>query len=112
MANSAKCTKCGEECRVIKNGFHHRWEMNGLTYTGDLWGCFGCGHFQLHGIPERSHLWEPLIGMVYGNRVTDPKNKRHLAILDPVLTVTPEFEHYMKTWYPHWGHAIPPTKET
>ena len=111
MTREPTCHKCGRYCEVIKTGFYHRQD-NGLTYTGDLFGCLACGHFQLHGIPSRSHIWDLLFGTASGLMEIDPKNKRYMAMLNPVLTVAPVFQQHMNEWYPNWGHPLPPVKET
>ena len=110
MAKSI-CIECSYECVTLKTGFYHRQD-DGLTYDGDLFGCKRCGHYQLHGIPNRSHIFHNLIGTVSGTMVEDPKNGRYRAILNPMLIVTPEFVEHMKRWYPDWNHPLPLIEET
>lgn len=110
MAKSV-CIKCSYECIAIKNGFYHRQD-DGLAYNGDLFGCERCGHYQLHGIPNRSHLFDNVMATASGTMVKDPKASRYMAILNPILIMAPGFSEYMKKWYPLWSHPLPPIEET
>lgn len=93
------CIDCQRIMEVIKNGFHHLGPDGGVR-SGDLWRCYACERFQLHGIPQGQHPWWPLYGLVEGVRVEDPSNEHSLAYLGAKFDFLPPFYVHMEMWYP------------
>jgi len=99
--NARICTKCSNELRVVKTGFHHLGPDGGVR-SGDLYHCKACDRFQLHGIPDGAYPYWPLFGVVLRGqrtRETEP-NSYWSAYLSPKIFFLSTFHTHLRKWYP------------
>lgn len=94
------CIRCGQVMQPIKNGFYYSMP-DGKVRNSDLWGCLTCRRFQIHGSPKTPILIRNIVKS--GNFVVDPGGDNYLAILDPEIDFTEEFDKHMIKWYPEWN---------
>jgi len=98
------CVKCGSEMVPIKNGFYYLIPT-GYIYTSDLWGCYKCMHYQIHGSPEQDIL--KIHGVVHSGHIESDQGEMAEAfkmITEPQIEYTNLFYKHMKEWYPDWKY--------
>ncbi len=104
MPTTKCCIKCNEVLRCMKNAFYHL-EHDGGVHTGDLYGCYSCGHLQIHGIPRcgPAPMW-PVYARVAGKRDVCPFFDSFDAYVDPNIQLTALFILELREWYATWPH--------
>jgi len=107
MSSPRLCSQCSHCLRPIKNGFYHL-RKEGEVYSSDLWGCYGCGHFEMHGIPKRCGPWWPIYAIVYGELSPDTQSPDiYDQILEPDIRMAEGFALWMRLYYSDWVHSLP-----
>lgn len=107
MSCGRSCSQCLHELRPIKNGFYHL-RRDGKAYTSDLWGCYGCGHFEIHGMPKQAMISWPIYAIVVGELSPDSEYPDiYDQVLDPDIRMAHGFERWMDLYYSDWRHPLP-----